>query len=238
MSPLMMIHITAGGLGLLSGFGALAFRKGETLHRAAGTLFFGAMLFMSGLGAILAVFLPNRPTVLIGMFTFYLVATAWATVRREEGRIGRFEVGAALAVIGVAAALFIAGWVATQSPKGRMDQIPNQVIFVFATVATIAAVTDLRMIRRGGVSGAPRIARHLWRMCVALLIATTSFFLGQQKVMPEVLQGSPILFVPIVASLGLFIFWMLRVKFTNAFKPEATGLGDTPRGRAAWLFLS
>lgn len=233
-----MIHITAGGLGLLSGFGALAFRKGETLHRAAGTLFFGAMLFMSGLGAILAVFLPNRPTVLIGLLTFYLVATAWATVRREEGRIGRFEVGAAMAVIGVATALVVAGWVASQSPKGRMDHIPYQVIFVFAFVAVTAAISDLLMIRRGGVSGAPRIARHLWRMCVALLIATTSFFLGQQKVMPEVLQGSPILFVPIVASLGLFIFWMLRVKFTNAFKPEAAGLGETPRGRAAWLFLS
>ncbi|WP_332773042.1 hypothetical protein [Phenylobacterium sp.] len=217
MPPAMMLHIAAGGVGLASGFAALAFRKGERLHRIAGTAFFVAMLFMSGIGAVMAVFLPNRPTILVGVLTFYLVATAWMTVRREEGRIGRFEV-AALAIVAVVATLdFIAGWVAAGSPKGAMDHIPYQMIFVFGGVAALAAVTDLRVIRRGGISGAPRIARHLWRMCVALLIATTSFFLGQQKVLPEVLHGSPILFVPILAPLVLMIFWLFRVRFSKAF---------------------
>lgn len=221
MPPAMMIHIAAGGVGLASGFAALAFRKGEHLHRIAGTAFFVAMLFMSGIGAVMAAFLPNRPTILVGMLTFYLVATAWMTVRREEGRVGRFEVAALAAVAIVAALDFFAGWVALRSPRGAMDQIPYQMIFVFAGVATLAAITDLRVIRRGGVSGAPRIARHLWRMCVALLIATSSFFFGQQKVLPEALHGSPVLFIPTLTVLVLMVFWLFRVRFSKAFAPAA-----------------
>jgi hypothetical protein len=37
---------------------------------------------------------------------------------------------------------------------------------------------DARMLARGGVLGAKRIARHLWRMCFGLFIAAGSFFLG------------------------------------------------------------
>lgn len=221
MPPAMMLHIAAGGVGLAAGFAALAFRKGERLHRIAGTAFFVAMLFMSGVGAAMALFLPNRPTVLVGVLTFYLVATAWATVRREEGRVGRFEVFALVVVAVVAALNLVAGWVAAASPKGAMDQIPYQMIFVFAGVATLAAVTDYRVIRRGGVSGAPRIARHLWRMCTALLIATTSFFFGQQKVLPEALHGSPVLFIPTLTVLVLMVFWLFRVRFSKAFAPAA-----------------
>ncbi len=221
MPPAMMLHIAAGGVGLAAGFAALAFRKGEPLHRLAGTAFFVAMLFMSGVGAIMAAYLPNRPTVLVGVLTFYLVATAWMTVRREEGRVGRFEVAALAVVVVVAALNLLAGLLALQSPKGAMDQIPYQMIFVFGGVATLAAITDLRVIRRGGVAGAPRIARHLWRMCAALLIATSSFFFGQQKVLPEALHGSPVLFIPSLVVLVSLVFWLFRVRFSKAFASSA-----------------
>ena len=80
-------------------------------------------------------------------------------------------------------------------------------------VGAIAAASDLRMILRGGASGPARIARHLWRMCAALFIASGSFFLGQQKVMPTFMQGSPWLFVPVIAPLLLMIFWLIRIRF-------------------------
>ena len=34
----------------------------------------------------------------------------------------------------------------------------------------------VRMIRAGGIQGAPRLTRHLWRMCVALFAASSSFY--------------------------------------------------------------
>jgi hypothetical protein len=67
-------------------------------------------------------------------------------------------------------------------------------------------------------------------MGLALFIASASFFLGQPKVFPAPLRGSPILVALALAPLVLMIFWLLRVRFTNRFKPGATDLGRTPRG--------
>ena len=78
------------------------------------------------------------------------------------------------------------------------------------------------MLLRGGVFGRERIARHLWHMCFALYIAAGSFFLGQQKVLPAFLRGSPILFVPVILPLLLMIFWLVRVRVTKAYKRKAS----------------
>ena len=51
------------------------------------------------------------------------------------------------------------------------------------------------------------------------VIATGSFFLGQQQVMPAFMHGSPVLVALGIAPLPLMIFWLVRVRFTNRFKP-------------------
>ena len=43
-SLILVIHICAGVVGLLSGVGAVSFRKGSRRHRVVGNVFFGAML--------------------------------------------------------------------------------------------------------------------------------------------------------------------------------------------------
>jgi hypothetical protein len=153
--------------------------------------------------------------------TFYLAATAWMTVRRKEGAVGLFEKCAFVAVLGVAAALLIFGLRAAGLPAARPGAyVPY---FVFASFAGFAAAMDLGVVLRGGVSGAPRIARHLWRMCFTLFFAAAFFFLGQQGIMPRFMRGSPILFVPALAPLVLMFFWLYRVRFTKGFKNMAVG---------------
>jgi len=51
----------------------------------------------------------------------------------------------------------------------------------------------------------------LWRMCFALFFATGSFFIGQQKVMPAFMHGSPILVAFGIAPLVLMFFWLWRI---------------------------
>ena len=217
MMLILTLHIAAGSVGIGSGFTALLARKGEKLHRRAGTIFFVSMLVMSGIGAAMAAQRPDRISTVAGILTFYLVATAWATVRRTENRIGRFEPIAFLVASGIAIIGATIGVIGASSASGRVDGLPYQPAIGFAAIAAIAAISDLRMIRRGGIAGAPRIARHVWRMCVALLIATLSFFLGQQKVMPVYMRGSPLLFVPEIAVLALMIFWLFRVRMSRRY---------------------
>ncbi len=78
MDALTLFHVAAGGAALLSGGAALSVRKGGRLHSKTGTVFFASMLAMAGTGALVALFLPERGTAVIGLLTCYLVATAWA----------------------------------------------------------------------------------------------------------------------------------------------------------------
>jgi uncharacterized membrane protein len=226
---LLILHISGAGIGLVSGAVALAVRKGGRLHRLAGNVFFVSMLTMTAIGACVAPFLPQpqRGSAIGGVITFYLVATSWATIRRKQGTVGRFEFGALLVALSAAVADVMLGVQAANSPTGMLEGAPAPAYFVFGSIAGLAAAGDLRMILRGGLYGAQRIARHLWRMCVALLIATLSFFLGQQQVFPAYLQGSPWLFVPEIVVLGLLIFWLCRVLFSNAYK-AATAVAAPP----------
>ena len=236
LAILMLItHVSAGCIAILAGAAALSVRKGERLHRKFGTVFFVAMLVMATFALILSML--RQPGTIVGsIFTIYLVATAWATVRRNEGTIGRFEKVAFLVVTGCAASNMIAGYLASHSPTGRYLGYPAMLYYVFGSIMTLAALGDLKLILRGGISGAPRIARHLWRMCYALFTASGSFFLGQQKVMPAFMHGSPILVVLGIAPLVFMIFWLFRVRFGSAYKNSAVDRirdGESPLPPAA-----
>jgi hypothetical protein len=215
----LFLHIAGGTVGIVSGSVALLTRKGGRGHRIAGTAFLVSMLIMAGIGAATSPFLPvpSMTNVAAGTLTLYLVATGWMAIKRENGRVGRFEQAGlvvALAVV-VAGAIFIL--VARNSPTGRVGATPPQAFYVFAILGAIAAVGDLKMIRRGGLSGSARVARHLWRMSAALTIASGSFFLGQQRIMPAAMRGSPWLFAPVIAPLLLMTFWLIRVRLTPWF---------------------
>ena len=53
-------------------------------------------------------------------------------------------------------------------------------------------------------------------MCFAFFIATGSFFLGQQDVLPAAVRGSPILFVLAFAPFAVMLFWLVRLRFAKA----------------------
>lgn len=217
---ILFLHIAGGTVGIISGAIALLSRKGGRSHRIAGTVFLVSMLIMATIGAAASPFLPvpSMPNVAAGILTLYLVATGWMAIKQEDGRIGRFEKGGLAVALGVVALGLTFILMAMNSPTGRIGKTPPQAFYVFVFVGAIAAAGDLMMILRGGLAGSSRIARHLWRMSAALTIASGSFFLGQQRVMPAYMQGSPWLFVPVFAPLLLMIFWLIRVRFMSRFK--------------------
>ena len=87
----VFLHIGGGSVAILSGSVAITVRKGEHLHRLFGTIFFTSMLSMAGAAIFVALLVPERPNVLAGAFAFYLVSSAWLTVRRKEASVGLFE---------------------------------------------------------------------------------------------------------------------------------------------------
>jgi len=130
-----------------------------------------------------------------------------------------FLIGGALLVsLAVGAIAVTYGLEAANSQTGAKHGYPAGPYFFLGSVALLSAAGDIRMLVRGGVFGVHRIARHLWRMCFSLFIATGSFFLGQQQVFPHWLRKTNVLFLPAILPLILLIFWLFRVLFTNTYK--------------------
>ncbi|HEU0014094.1 MAG TPA: hypothetical protein VFQ45_10445, partial [Longimicrobium sp.] len=63
-----------------------------------------------------------------------------------------------------------------------------------------------------------RLARHLWRMCWAMWIATGSFFLGQADELPERLRVWPALIFLAVVPLLAMLYWLVRIRIRRPLR--------------------
>jgi hypothetical protein len=213
--PTLALHILGGSIGILAGWGAVLAAKGERLHR----LFGKAFLFGMALMAAAAIALASQLTALkamelanIGMASvvLYLISTSWMAVRRPPNTSGAFDKFAFAAAVAISA-IFLFWGMRARAPGGY-DGYGPELYFVVGGLTALFAAFDLRAIVKGGAEGSARIARHLVRMCAAWFIACTSFFEGQQKVMPAWMHGSKILLVLALAPLGFLLFWLVRVR--------------------------
>ncbi|HEX8262259.1 MAG TPA: hypothetical protein VF547_05235 [Allosphingosinicella sp.] len=208
---LMAVHIGAGLIALAAGAVAMAMRKGGTGHGRAGTGFVAAMLVLGLTAAILSPLKAEPESPLGGILVCYFVLTAWMAARRRDGRMGLFEQAACLFALAGGAVTLWAGLAGeSTTPAGRGP------VLIFGAVCLLAGLLDLNALLRRRLAPAQRLARHVWRMCVAFFIATGSFFLGQQDVMPKAVQGSAWLFVPAFAPFAAMLFWLVRLRFARA----------------------
>lgn len=208
----LAVHIGAACVAIFAGYGAMGMRKGGSLHRRFGLVFVGSMAAMGLTASLLAVRIHQRGNVVAGLLAVYLVASAWITVRREPGRIGRAEIAAAFVPLAVAALMIVSGLQAAASPAG-LDGYPAGPYFALAFVAGLLLAGDLAVIRRGGISGSRRLARHAGRMGFAFFMAASFFFIGRQALMPVWLRGSAILYGLGLAPLAMTLYWLVRLRF-------------------------
>lgn len=214
------VHIAAGLTALLAGAVALGARKGADVHRKSGMIFVYTMLLMSGTGALLSILRSQHLNAAMGVLTFYFVVTALRAVRPRVGGFPWVDVAAMLVALAVGVYELGLGVQAVRSPKGQIDGAPYPPVFIFATLALLAALGDLRMMAKRGLQGAQRLARHLWRMCTAMFIATGSLFLGQPRVFPKALRMLPLRAIPVLVVLVFMLYWLARVLVTHRRRPD------------------
>ena len=228
--PALLVHICAGSLGLLSGTAAMCFRKGSPRHVLAGKVFVASMLTMGTFAAYLAIVRNQPNNIGGGILTFYLIGTAWLTARRRDGETSRFDWVALLIPLAIGILMWMNGLKVVRSGASSQNGVPVGMILFMGSVCLLAAAGDARMLVRGGVFGAKRIARHLWRMCFGLFIAAGSFFFGGSnrplrllstvglgKYLSPALFNTTLYLVLTILPLILLIFWLVRVRFTNAY---------------------
>ncbi|HYS69170.1 MAG TPA: hypothetical protein VEM14_02945 [Gemmatimonadaceae bacterium] len=206
----LVTHFGAALIALAAGTIALVVTKGGRLHKQSGIVFTWAMITVGILASVLSAY--EGKSIVGGIFVCDLVITATTTVKPLP-RAGR-GVGVALMILAfaMAAGMLIQGVAVWQRPHHMLAGVPAGMILFLGTVCLLAAIGDLRMIREGALRGTRRLARHLWRMCFGLFIATGSFFIGQMKFIPAPIRVVPLLFVLGVAPLPILLYWMWRVR--------------------------
>ena len=233
------IHIVAGAFGLLAGFVALYVAKGAWLHRKSGMVFVYTMIVMALVGGLIALVRSKAPegNVPVALLTTYLVITGLTTVRPRPAGSRRLDVGLVLLASAIGVTLFAFGALAIASPTGKLHGFPATPFFMFGGIPTLAIVGDVRMIRLGGsraIRGAPRLARHLWRMSTALLIAALSASVQFGKLIPKPYRVPGLLMLPLLAIVVTMVYWLWRVRVRRSLG----GIVSVKERRVAAVALS
>jgi uncharacterized membrane protein len=239
MGMTLLVHITAGAVGIIAGFVALYAAKGARLHRKSGRVFVYAMLVMCVLGAVIAGVRGKWPAVNIpaAILTAYLVITALTAVRPPAFWRRWLDLGLMM-VAGVVGLITLMRGFEAIANGGTRQGIPAFPFFLFGVVGLLGSAGDFRIMRSGALQGVGRLARHLWRMCFALFVAAMSFFLGQAKVFPKPIRIPALLALPVLAVLLTMLYWLWRVRIrrtpraiVSVISHEAV-VNDKPRLRS------
>jgi uncharacterized membrane protein len=86
-SPIMVVHLCAGTLGLASGTAAMSFRKGSPRHVLAGKVFVASMLTMA-VGAVYLAITRHQPNNIGGGILTNLLSDRNGMADRQAQRRG------------------------------------------------------------------------------------------------------------------------------------------------------
>jgi len=224
MSLPYLVHAGAGALAIGTGFTALFASKGGSVHRRVGVAFVATMLALALSGVGLALVEGDIGSLLGGALAAYLVATGMITVQRDTTAWRRAHVVAAAAGGGIAA------FSLAQLPTSGSSTAAVIFFTAFATVAGLAVWGDVRILRQAPLTGTRRLTRHLWRMGMALWIATASFFLGPRRrvlqVLPDAIVVTPVVIAPVLVVLLVMGYWIWRLRARRGRGLEGVTLRD------------
>lgn len=81
IQALLIIHIFAGFIALLTGFIAIITKKGKRCHVRSGRVYFWSMFVVAFTSVILSTYRPNLFLLFISLFSFYLTWAGYRAIR-------------------------------------------------------------------------------------------------------------------------------------------------------------
>jgi hypothetical protein len=228
----LAFHVAMGVSALVAGSMAIAARKGGKWHRRSGMVFVYTMIATGITAAGISAYEGKSPGG--GLVTAYFVFTAWTAIKPLPGAGRRVDIALMVFAFTMAAAGYLGAFTALGRPGSQLNGVPAGMLFFMSTVNLLAAIGDARMIVAGGIQGTRRIARHLWRMCFGLFIATGSFVaqLFTMKYVPDALRSLPVILVLSAGPLVVLLYWMWRIRLRHNLRGLLTAKPMEARGPA------
>jgi hypothetical protein len=200
-----LIHFPTGTVALLAAIAALYYVKGSSRHIRAGRIFIVSMLIMLFSGGVAGWIKKSPDDVLMAAMIIYTVFTAWLTVHRRAGETGIME---------YLALTYLLGWLfVTLAIDTTWELVRDPNFYVIMPLfAALFAAGDVYNLLLGGLTGAQRLARHIWRVCFSLIWAAMAFGDKIIKLMHSSIEEMPhVLYGPALFVLCLMFYWLYRV---------------------------
>src|SRR5215470_93128 len=128
ITPLRLIHITAGTIALVLAPLAMLTVKGGRAHRLWGKIYFWAMAVVAVTAVALALWRPQIFLALLAVFSFYLAFAGYRALSRKRPahgeRAGAVDWAAALGTFAASAALAVLGLVRPGPSWERLGVVP------------------------------------------------------------------------------------------------------------------
>jgi len=199
---LVYAHATFRGIALLSGLVALIAKKGKSIHKKSGLLFFYSML-VSAFIALVVAMLPNHfnPFLFaIGIFSSYFLLSGYRSIKFKQNA-HNYTADKIIAIAILATGIFMVLW-----PIIIKHQI-NIVLLVFGSMSLAFGISDLLAFRNINELKKSWLKMHLGKMTGGYISAVSAFF-----VVNNVLPGIWNWFTPGIIGSIYITYWMRKLK--------------------------
>ncbi|MDO6444609.1 DUF2306 domain-containing protein [Colwellia sp. 1_MG-2023] len=213
LSFFLVFHICAGAIALLTGYSVIVAKKGQMTHKYLGRVYVEAMLALGLTGTYIAIIKEIPLSMLNGLVLCYLVLSSINTILQPPKQTNALDKLLFMFVILITIGFGWYSYLINQIESKELGGFGIEAYIVFGSVMALCCIGDCRYLLRGGLSGNSRLVRHLWRMFFPLLMSTAAFFLGQAKHLPEFIQRTELLLLPVILVVLTTIYWVIKMRF-------------------------
>jgi uncharacterized membrane protein len=203
---LIYMHVALGFLAFAVGAVTLFSKKGKTLHKNTGLVFYYSMVVSVALSLVVSL-LPEHlsPTMFhIAVLSLYFLLGGKRSLKFKT-KNHNFNLDKTLAYWVVLTSLAVMGY--TFFVEGRVHPLRT----VFGTIGLVFGALDLWMFRSPDTVSRKWLFLHLSKMLGGYTAAVTAFFVAQ-----NILSGYFNWFVPAVFAVAFILYWAYKLRLNRA----------------------
>jgi uncharacterized membrane protein len=205
-SLLLVIHIAAGTVGLITAFLSIlnkTFNASHHQHIYTGSAFVIAMAIIFVTATTMSLIKLNVFLLLVGIFSFYLAFSGWRYAKNRKGTPAQLDWITVIAMLVVSVTMLLFGVYLFATGSGR-----GIVITVFGLIGGLLAFFDYRGLRKGGHTGKVRIRLHLTMMLGGTIAALTAFTVVNIDMQPAFIPW----LAPTVLITPVIVMWNRKIR--------------------------
>lgn len=216
MSIVAKLHFFVGCIAVVLGFIAMFSQKGTAIHKQRGIIFSGSITLLCLSGFFLSYSRNLQFTFLLSALALYLVFTGFIAVRNRGQDITILDKIGLVYILLLTLGCFLLSYLGVKFFWAYPATEPPYEAYAFiGGWGLLLLIGDVTFVRTVRPTISTRLKRHLTRMCSAMLIATTVFFLGNNHVLPESMRTVPILVTPIILVCMFMLIYRLGFQWMN-----------------------